>query len=221
MIYRRHATIDHYLNKVRLHTEPYITNVLGKNIIVYPYVMSPKYDRSSRIFISMMPNQKGNDFLEIGSGSGIVSVFAALTGANKIIATDINEYAIENTKENFQIHHIENVTVIKSDLFQNVTGQFDTIFFNAPFHGNRPKDILERGTSDEGYKTLRNFFETANQFLKPRGKILLGFSNMGDIQLLKQFIRNNGLTIKDFKSEQNGDWTAYFYSIIKKPVTES
>ncbi|PIR38274.1 MAG: hypothetical protein COV34_01540 [Candidatus Zambryskibacteria bacterium CG10_big_fil_rev_8_21_14_0_10_42_12] len=215
MIYKRHPTIDHYLYKVRLHTEPYTTNVLGKDIIVYPYVMSPKYDRSSRIFISMMPNQKGKDFLEIGSGCGIVSVFAALTGARHIVATDINEYATQNTKENFELHNIRNATVIKSDLFQNIRGTFDTIFFNAPFHGNKPMDILEKGTSDNGYNTLKRFFGTVSQFLKPHGEILLGFSDMSDIQLLEQLIKNNSFKIKDLKSEQNGDWTAYFYTIIK------
>lgn len=215
MRYERHATIDHYLNKVRLHTEPYITTVLEKDIVVYPYVMSPKYDRSSRIFISMMPKQKGKDFLEIGSGSGIVSVFAALAGANQVIAADINEYAIKNTEENFRMHNITNGVAIKSDLFQYITGTFDTIFFNAPFHGNKPMDILEKGTSDEDYRTLKHFFRTASQFLKPHGEILLGFSDMGDIRLLKQLIKSNSLTIKDFKSEQNGDWTAYFYTITK------
>ncbi len=75
IMYPRHYTIDHYLKKVRSHIEPYVEEILGKEIIIFPGVMSPKYDRSSRIMISLMPTQEGKDVLEIGCGTGIISLF--------------------------------------------------------------------------------------------------------------------------------------------------
>ena len=215
MSYQRHPTIDHYLNKVRLHSESYFVNILGKKIKIFPFVMSPRYDRSSQIFISMMPSQNGKRFLEIGTGCGVISVFAAVSGAECIVATDINQFAVENAKENFKIHGIKNSEVLLSDLFENVAGSFDTIFFNAPFHGNRPNDILEYGTSDENYNTLKRFFDNVGHYLASGGNILLGFSNMGDIRLLEGLIRRNHFSIKDFKTKENGDWIAYFYVITR------
>ena len=101
-----------------------------------------------RILFSMMPNQKGKDVLEIGSGTGILSLFSLFQGATNVIAVDINPSAVQNTKENFKKYKFDNCLAIKSDLFGSVNGKFDTIIFNAPFHGNKPNDVLELGTSD-------------------------------------------------------------------------
>lgn len=215
MKYERHPTIDNHLRKVRLHTEPYLASILDREIIIFPEVMSPKYDRSSQIFISIMPSQRGKTFLEIGCGSGIVSVFAALNGASKIVAVDINNVAIQNTQENFKKHQLLNADAFYSDLFENVKGTFDTVFFNAPFHGNRPVDILEYGTSDYNYKTLKRFFSKVSNYLNPDGEIFLGFSDMSDNQLLQRFITLNKLHIKNFQTQENGDWVAYFYTIVR------
>ncbi len=214
MSYLRHPTIDHYLNKVRQHSKPYFANILGKRIKILPYVMSPKYDRSAQIFISLMPIQKDKRFLEIGTGCGIISIFAAQQGAKNIVATDVNKFAVINARENFKNHRIK-AKVILSDLFENVNGVFDTIFFNAPFHGNKPKDILERGTSDENYETLKRFFREAGDYLAPDGNIILGFSNMGDIKLLERLLKKNHFIVRDFKTKENGDWIAHLYIISR------
>ena len=70
----KHPTIDHYLDKVRLHNELYTAEILGREIIIYPNVMSPKYDRSSQIFLSMMQSQKDKTLLDIGCGTGNITL---------------------------------------------------------------------------------------------------------------------------------------------------
>jgi 16S rRNA G1207 methylase RsmC len=214
MKYPRHHTIDHYLNKVRKHTEPYVENILGKEIIIFPNVMSPKYDRSSQMMIGMMPTQINKYVLDIGCGTGILSLFCAFQGANDIVSVDVNENAISNSIENFKKYNLINIKVFQSDLFDKVTGTFDTIMFNAPFHGNKARDVLELGTSDYNYLTLYSFFASAKKFLKPNGEILLGFANTGDNNLVKKLIEKNGMHIKDFKERENGDWVMYLYTIV-------
>ncbi len=216
MAYPRHHTIDHYLNKVRVHDAPYEAEVLGKKIVIYPNVMSPKYDRSAQIFIGMMPGQADKTFLDMGCGSGVVGLFAALNGAKEVIAVDINERAVANTAANFASYGLQNAKAIESDLFEKVEGKFDTIFFNAPFHGNEPKDLLERGTSDPDYQTLKQFFEQANNYLCEGGQVLLGFADMGDNELLRRLAQENHLSIVDLKTQENGNWTAYLY--ILSPI---
>ncbi len=211
MEYKVHNTTNPYLNNVRSHKEPYTTEILGKEIIVYPNVMSPKYDWSPRFHIENMPNQKGKDFLEIGCGSGVLSLFAAFQGAKRIVAVDINTYAIENAIANFQKYNLNNFEIFKSDVFENVHGKFDTINFAAPYHGNTPSDILEYGVSDPDYRALKTFIKDAPNFLNENGQIILGFSDTGDNDLLKTLLTENNLVIKDFKEEERDGWKAYLY----------
>lgn len=211
-----HNTTNPYLERVRSHKEPYTTEILGKEIIVYPNVMSPKYDWSPRFHIENMPNTKDKEFLEIGCGSGILSLFAAFQGAKRITAVDINPNAIENTKVNFQKYNFKNFNVFESDVFEKVHGKFDTINFAAPYHGSEPKDILEYGVSDPEYRALKSFLGNARKFLKKDGQIILGFSNTGDLELLNTLFIENKLHISDFREEENNGWKAYLY--VLEPI---
>jgi methylase of polypeptide subunit release factors len=213
MSYPRHPTLDPYLAKVRRHREPYAAQIRGLDITIFPNVMSPLYDRSAQMFMDMMPALRNNRFLEIGSGSGIISIFAAKHGALEIVAVDINASAIENTKVNLTKHGLHDATVMYSDLFERVDGRFDTIFFNAPFHGSQAMDELELGACDEDYKTLKRFFNDAKDHLAPRGRILLGFADSGDNGLVHDLIEANQYVLRDFQSQANGDWSAYLYTI--------
>ena len=46
----------------------------------------------------------GKTLLDIGCGSGILAIISLLLGAEKIVAVDIDEYAVENAKENFALN---------------------------------------------------------------------------------------------------------------------
>lgn len=161
----------------------------------------------------MMPNQKDKRVLEIGCGTGILSLHSLLQGAETVTAVDISFIAVQNTKENLKKYNFTNYTVILSDLFQNVRETFDTIIFNAPFHGNKAKDVLELGTSDHNYKTLRHFFSQATRFLKSNGRVFLGFANTGDNSLVHRLINKNGFSIENFQTYENGDWIMYLYTL--------
>ncbi|MEX1015068.1 MAG: Rossmann-like fold-containing protein, partial [Candidatus Paceibacterota bacterium] len=215
-MYDVHSTTNPYLEKVRSHKKPYIFEVLGKKIIINPNVMSPKYDWSSRFCIEQMPNQKGKSFLEVGSGCGVISVFAGLQEAQKVVALDINPNAVENTKNNFGKYNLTNAQALESDLFEKTHSTFDTIFFNAPYHGSEPQDMLERGVSDHNYEVLRRFLREAKKYLNKKGSIFLGFSNTGDTDLLNHLILENKYFLVEKKEETNEGWTAYLYEL--KPL---
>jgi len=213
--YKIHKTTNSYLKQVRKHKKPYYHKILGKKIIIYLSVMSPKYDLSSEFYIKHIPSQKGKDVLEVGCGSGVLSLFAYSKGARKVTAVDINKNALKNTKENFKIHNFKG-NVYYSDVFSNVKGKFNTIMFNAPYHGTKPKNILEYGVSDPNYCALKIFMNKAKNYLKNKGNILLGFSNTGDIKLLNELIIKNKFFVKQRFEETRKGWTAYLY--VLKPI---
>ncbi|MBI2056876.1 methyltransferase, partial [Candidatus Pacearchaeota archaeon] len=67
-------------------------------------------------------------FLEIGSGSGILLETAKKLGIKRehIFGADINQEAVEHCKS-------LDFNCIYSDLFENVQGKYDIIVFNPPY----------------------------------------------------------------------------------------
>lgn len=89
--------------------------------------------------IDMLKNIKGKKrVLEIGVGSGIISTMLALEIEEiEIIGVDINDKALALSQRNIDKHNVQNkVTLIKSDLFENVEGDFDMCISNPPYIAN-------------------------------------------------------------------------------------
>lgn len=206
-----HVTTRPYLNKVLSHTEPYEVDVFGKSITVIPGVMSPEYDWAGLYMIDCLPESfEGQDVLEIGPGSGLVSVFVGLRGANSVTCGDINPKAIENTKINLDKFNIKS-EVFLSDVFSSIPEKkFDTIIFNLPYHNGTPKNDLEKGVIDAGYLAMIKFFEEVKGRLKEGGKIYAGFSRSGDVPLLLEHIEKNGLNIDKFEEENSYEKVSRF-----------
>lgn len=209
-----HITTRPYLNKVLSHKEPYEVSVYGKSITVFPGVMSPKYDWAGLFMIECLPQSfAGQDVLELGPGSGLVSIFVALRGANMITAADIHPDAVENTRMNFERHAIKNYEVIVSDVFSGLQKKkFDSIIFNLPYHNGIPKNNLEKGVIDSDYKTMKTFFSEAKQYLKKKGKLYVGFSRSGNTSMFIEQVEKNGLRIEMMTERNVWDDPIYFGS---------
>ncbi len=73
----------------------------------------------------------GESVLDIGTGSGILSISASLLGAGKINAYDIDPTAVRIAAENAKINKCENISANVSDLLSSVErGQYDLICAN-------------------------------------------------------------------------------------------
>ena len=75
------------------------------------------------------------DVLELCTGSGIIAIsLAKYVEGLKITATDISKCAIEVAKKNArELLEKQNISFIKSDMFQNVSGKYDIIVSNPPY----------------------------------------------------------------------------------------
>lgn len=202
-----HITTRPYLDKVESHTEPYETDVFGVAITVLPGVMSPKYDWAGLYMIKWLPEDlSGQDVLEIGPGTGLVSVFAGLRGARSVTAADINPVAVENTNMNLEKHSIANSKAVISDVFDALKGNtYDTIIFNLPYHDGAPKNDLEKGVIDEGYAAMTKFCKEVKTMLNDGGKIYLGFSQSGNVERLKEVLEKNSIRIEAFEERNTWD----------------
>jgi methylase of polypeptide subunit release factors len=159
----------------------------GISISIFPNVFSPKYFTDSFWFAEEVTKIVGTKtFLEVGSGTGVVSLFAAIKGA-KVTCLDINPDAVRNTEFNLQQHGL-NAECFQSDLFQAIKpdSRYDFIFWNHPFFeaDEVVDDILLRAGFDYKYQGLERYLQDAFKFLSTNGKLLLG---TGDAARLERF----------------------------------
>lgn len=130
----------------------YLTNrasFYGESFIVKENVLIPRPEteilvEKAEFVLKEIENPK---VLEIGVGSGIISVMLATLIPNiKIIAVDINDDALNLATLNAKKFGVEDkITFLKSDLFENIADeQFDMCISNPPYIKNDfklPKNV--------------------------------------------------------------------------------
>ncbi len=208
------------LDESRKEKNKYFVEVNGKRFVVYPNVFSPRYFNDTEFFSKEILVNEGDEFLEIGCGTGIISIFAILKGAKKVIAIDINPYAIENTLENVNAYDLSNkIKVLKGDVYEPLTNEkFDVIFWNTPFAytENRELDILEKSVIDKNYESTKKFINQASKFLKKDGKLIIGFSStLGHFDYLKEILKNAGYKFEIMKSVDSEEVHPVRFEIIE------
>lgn len=122
------------------------------------------------------------NFLEIGCGTGVVSIFLARK-SHSGVGVDINALAVENSKFNAKRLGVANVMFLKSDVFKNVDGKFDVIVCNPPYTNHDVADDIDRMFWDPSDEMKKTFFKEVGDYLKENGRIYFGWANFGDIDI--------------------------------------
>jgi ribosomal protein L11 methyltransferase len=70
--------------------------------------------------------------LDCGCGTGILSIVASKAGASDVVAYDIDEWSVENTRHNAILNNVENLEVFTGDrhVLSHVSGVFDILMAN-------------------------------------------------------------------------------------------
>lgn len=156
-------------------------SLLGKTFVQYSSVFPSDKFEDTEFFSESIQVSPEEDFLEIGVGAGITSIVAAINGAN-VVGVDINVAAVANSQANAILNKIEHRTeFIVSDVFSQVPNKkFDTIYWNVPFCYSEINELnnFEKSVFDYKYQSLENFIRNSKSFLKPNGRLLIGFSNI-------------------------------------------
>ena len=86
-----------------------------------------------------------DNVLDVGCGSGILAITAALLGAKSIIGCDIDEVAVKVAGENAALNHVEDrISFHNGDLTSQVEGSFQIICANIV------ADVIIRLSEDAG-----------------------------------------------------------------------
>jgi ribosomal protein L11 methyltransferase len=104
----------------------------GPRILIEPgMAFGTGRHESTRIMIKLMNNidLKGKKVLDIGCGSAILSLYAALLGAKKVLAVDNHEDTVLSARKNIELNNTANVEIVCGDL-REIKGTYDIVLAN-------------------------------------------------------------------------------------------
>jgi 16S rRNA (guanine1207-N2)-methyltransferase len=113
-------------------------------------IFSPKNaDKGTLAMLSVVECDDNDKVLDLGCGYGIVGIFfAKVIGPIKVVMTDIDDKAVELSRENIILNDVEGIKLYQSDGLKNINEKdFTLILSNPPYHADFsvPKEFIEKG----------------------------------------------------------------------------
>lgn len=158
----------------------------GIDISENPEVYPPSDD--SILLIESLVVRDGERILEVGCGSGVVSIHCAVNGCD-VTAVDINPLAVELTRRNAAANGVD-IRVSESDVYENVDGRFDTIVFNLPYLPVDEEGLLAKAWSGgpDGLGPLPRLLDGAPRHLLPGGRVVVVVSSLTEPRALEEVL---------------------------------
>ena len=191
-------------------------DICGMKIVVEPGVYQTSGD--SELMAEVVDIGKDQSFLEIGCGTGVVSIVVAKQVACGI-GVDINEKAVANARRNAETQKAKNLEFLVSNVFEKVVGDFDVIICNPPYTKHDVRDNIDRMFWDPEDDMKRTFFKEAESHLKPGGKIYFGWADFADIdtELPFKLAEENGyVLVNTFKKSHKSGFYFYVFEFARK-----
>ena len=184
-------------------------------------VLSPRMETEELIYkvLEYIKKSKKDSFkiLDLCTGSGIIAITLKKEIVEKyteIVASDISEKALSIAIENANNNNA-NITFIKSDLFDNISGKFDLIISNPPYISYKDKITIKDNVlnydphlalfaEEDGIYFYRKIIENAVHYLSKDGVI---FFEIGYDQKEKIFElgKNNNFITTVYKDINDRD----------------
>ncbi|MGM0874322.1 MAG: 50S ribosomal protein L11 methyltransferase [Bacillota bacterium] len=134
--------------------------------------------------------QKDDTVIDVGTGSGVLSIAAGLLGAKKIQALDLDQVAVDSARLNCKLNKVQNVvTVSQNNLLDDIEGPVDLIVSN----------ILA--------EIIIRFVDKAYEVLKENGTFITSGIIQNKKQEVKEALLNTGFVIEETMVME--DWVAF------------
>ncbi len=155
----------------------------------------------SFLFAENLRFPKLDKVVDMGTGCGILGI-AAAARARKVLATDINPYAVRCARENAKLNGVAHkMSFVQGDLFApiRVGERFSLILFNAPYlPSEETEEIcswLERAWSGGacGRNVIDSFICGVSGHLESNGMVLMMQSALSGVEDSLNEFRKQGL----------------------------
>jgi ribosomal protein L11 methyltransferase len=129
-----------YFEPIILGTECVICSTFHKNVpeAKYKILIDPKmsfgtgHHETTALMLRQLlkMNLQGKSFLDMGCGTAVLAILAAMKGASPIIGIDINEWAYNNSLENIRLNNVPDIQILLggAELLKDM--QHEVIFAN-------------------------------------------------------------------------------------------
>jgi len=192
-------------------------------IMLHPEVYEPSEDTFQ--LLESVQIKKDDKVFEIGTGTGLIALECCRIGSD-VLCSDINPYAIEIAKKNFEINKSKlkgKLELRRGDLFSVLhPGEtFDIIIFNPPYLPTKPSEIVGgSGWFDiatdggiDGLDITKQFIQGLSSFLSEDGCAYFVFSSLSDRIKLDNCISKAKMKTEVVKSCGYDDETLDVYCI--------
>jgi len=202
---------QYYLRKTRKFSKD------GLKLLVHPGVFHPGLYLSTQFMRGHLEGMElqGKRCLELGAGSGFLSLWCARRGA-VVTASDINPLAVGNIAENAALNGID-LRVVESDLFTEFSGeQFDLILVNPPYYPGTPQNEGEHAWyCGPEFEYFQRFFAELGAYLKPEATVLMVLSEDCALQRIADIGADAGWKMLEVARRKRwAEWN-YIYKLVK------
>jgi ribosomal protein L11 methyltransferase len=191
-------------NPVIIYNTVLIKASFHQNLPSFPYeiLIDPKmsfgtgHHSTTALMIKTMLGYSftGKSVLDMGCGTGVLAILAQKLGASSITAIDIDEWAVDNARENFAQNGIYDYTLLNGGAELLPLDQFDIVLANI----NR--------------NILINDMSNYASSLKAEGQLFISGIYHTDLEIVKISAEQNGLVFKNY-IEKNS-WVAVCFTNV-------
>ncbi|WP_075982354.1 50S ribosomal protein L11 methyltransferase [Bacillus massilinigeriensis] len=128
--------------------------------------------------------KKGDKVIDVGTGSGVLSIAAALLGASSIKALDLDEVAVQSARLNIKLNKVhERVSVSQNNLLDGINDTVDVVVANILAEVIlRFTDDVARVVKKDGYFIASGIIQKKKEEVK-EAIIQAGFDIVETIQM--------------------------------------
>ncbi len=156
-------------------------------------------DHATRFVLDHVTVHHGDLVAEPGCGTGVISLFAALAGASRVIGTDIDPIAVSTAHRNACLNNLPTVNVIRASLLLPLAPLLDLVVallphkpapmpFNHRYYGGIDGTDLLLAVIDQSAERLRRggrLVLYVNSIANP-DRVLRAFTTHFDVRLLSE-----------------------------------
>lgn len=143
----------------------------GFELRVFPKVYEPSED--SFLLAESVSVPESARVLDLGTGSGIQGINAALQGASGVLSTDVSSDALKNAEENAKRLGLRELFEFRQgSLFECLEGgeRFGAIIFNPPYVASGKRRFRDLDGGKRGREVLDSFLRGFAPHLEKGGK---------------------------------------------------